>query len=176
VFCRKTSFVREHFVHFVGIIKEEFDGRNPPWRIHEVSEAVKSCKGARKLWWVFFLRSSSWENRVIRSESTGVVRSLTYLHLGVSWVEESKPLHQDSRDRERRSPEIAKESESSDWKDTCHKILSIGDSNIRVQKRKSFDFASGEVVKRIRTVHMRVDRWRACQHGGQTFIDHFGVS
>jgi hypothetical protein len=75
-----------------------------------------------------------------------------------------------------RSPEIARESEPSDWKDTCHKILSIRDSDIGVQKRKSFDFASGEVAKRIRTVHLRVDRWHTCRHRGQTFVDHFGVS
>jgi hypothetical protein len=48
-----------------------------------------------------------------------------------------------------RSPEIAKESESSDWKkDTCHEILSIGDSDIGGQRGKSFDFMSGEVTRR----------------------------
>jgi hypothetical protein len=65
-----------------------------------------------------------------------------------SRVEGLKPLHQDSRGRERRSPEIAKESEPFDWKeDTCREILSIGDSDIGVQRRKSFDFASGEVAR-----------------------------
>jgi hypothetical protein len=43
--------------------------------------------------------------------------------------------------------EIEKESESSDWKGTCREILSIGDLNIRVQRRKSFHFASGEVMR-----------------------------
>jgi hypothetical protein len=75
-----------------------------------------------------------------------------------------------------RSPEIARESELFDWKDTCHEILSIGDLDIKVQKRKFFDFMSGEVAKRIRTIHLRVDRWHARQHGGQTFIDQFEVS
>jgi hypothetical protein len=27
LFCRRTSSVREHFVHFTGIVKEKFDGR-----------------------------------------------------------------------------------------------------------------------------------------------------
>jgi hypothetical protein len=31
--------------------------------------------------------------------------------------------------------------------DVCHEILSIGDSDIRVQRRKSFDLASGEVMR-----------------------------
>jgi hypothetical protein len=34
------------------------------------------------------------------------------------------------------------------WKeDTCREILSIEDSYIRVQRRKSFDFASSEVAR-----------------------------
>jgi hypothetical protein len=49
VFCRRTSSVREHFVHFAEITKEEIDGRSSPWRIHEVPEAVRSCRGARRL-------------------------------------------------------------------------------------------------------------------------------
>jgi hypothetical protein len=39
VFCRRTSSVREHFVHFAEITKEEIDGRSSPWRIHEVPES-----------------------------------------------------------------------------------------------------------------------------------------
>jgi predicted metal-dependent hydrolase len=41
--------VKEHFVHFAGIVKEELDGRNSLWRIREVSRAVGSCKGAEEL-------------------------------------------------------------------------------------------------------------------------------
>jgi hypothetical protein len=41
--------VKEHFVHFVGIVKEELDGRNSPWRIREVPRAVRSCRGAEEL-------------------------------------------------------------------------------------------------------------------------------
>jgi hypothetical protein len=58
-----------------------------------------------------------------------------------------KSLYQDSRGCERRSREIVKESEPSDWKDTCHKILSIRDSDIGGQRGKFFDFTSGEVAK-----------------------------
>jgi hypothetical protein len=85
-------------------------------------------------------------------------------------------LYQDSQGREVRSLEIARESKLSDWMDMCHEMLSIGDLDIGIQKRKSFDFASGKAMKRIRTIHMRVDRWHARQHGGQTFIDQFVVS
>jgi hypothetical protein len=41
--------VKENFVHFVGIVKEEFDDQNSPWRIREVSRAVRSCRGAGEL-------------------------------------------------------------------------------------------------------------------------------
>ena len=44
-----TSFAREYFVHFAGIVKEEFDGWNSPWRIHEVLRAIRSYRGAGKL-------------------------------------------------------------------------------------------------------------------------------
>jgi hypothetical protein len=47
-----------------------------------------------------------------------------------------------------RSPKIAKESESSGWKDMCHEILSIGDLGIRGQRGNSFDFVSGEFMRR----------------------------
>jgi hypothetical protein len=47
--CRRTSFIREHHVHFVEIVKEEFDSHNPLWRIHEVLEAVRYHKGVRRL-------------------------------------------------------------------------------------------------------------------------------
>jgi hypothetical protein len=46
-----------------------------------------------------------------------------------------------------KSSKIAKESEPFNWKGMCHEILSIGDSDIRVQRRKSFNFASGEVTR-----------------------------
>jgi hypothetical protein len=36
-------------VHFVGVVKDALDDRNPPWRIWEVSEAVKSCKKSREV-------------------------------------------------------------------------------------------------------------------------------
>jgi hypothetical protein len=50
--------------------------------------------------------------------------------------------------RKVRSLEIEKESEPSGWKDTCHKILSIVDLGIGGQRGKSFEFTSGEVVRR----------------------------
>jgi hypothetical protein len=36
-------------VHFAENIKEEFDGQNPPWRIREVPEIIRSRRGARRL-------------------------------------------------------------------------------------------------------------------------------
>jgi hypothetical protein len=53
--------VKEHFVHFAGIVKEEFDGRNSPWRIREVPRAVGSCRGARRITVSVFLSASSGE-------------------------------------------------------------------------------------------------------------------
>jgi hypothetical protein len=44
-----TSFAKEHFVHFAGIVKEEFDSRNSPWRIHKVPRTIRSYRGVRKL-------------------------------------------------------------------------------------------------------------------------------
>jgi hypothetical protein len=41
-------------VHFVGVVKDELDGRNPPWRIREVPVAIRSCRGAGKLRKAFF--------------------------------------------------------------------------------------------------------------------------
>jgi hypothetical protein len=49
VFCRRTSPIREHFVHLTEITKEEIDSRSSPWRIHEVPEAVRYFIGARRL-------------------------------------------------------------------------------------------------------------------------------
>jgi hypothetical protein len=34
--------MKEHFAHFIGIVKEELDGQNSPWRICEVQRAVRS--------------------------------------------------------------------------------------------------------------------------------------
>jgi hypothetical protein len=75
-----------------------------------------------------------------------------------------------------RSPKIEREYEPSYWKDTCHEITPIEFLDIRGQKGKSFNFASGELAKRIRAVHLRVDRWHTRRHRGQTFIDQFVVS
>jgi hypothetical protein len=41
--------VKEHFVHLIGIVKEEFDGHNSSWRIREVPRIVGSCRGAGEL-------------------------------------------------------------------------------------------------------------------------------
>jgi hypothetical protein len=41
--------MKEQFVHFTGIVKEEFDGRNSSWRIHKILRAVRSCKGEEEL-------------------------------------------------------------------------------------------------------------------------------
>jgi hypothetical protein len=49
LFCRWTSSVKEYLVHFTGVVKEESDGQNSPWRIREVLEAVRSCRGVGEL-------------------------------------------------------------------------------------------------------------------------------
>jgi hypothetical protein len=41
--------VKDYLVHFVGVVKEELDGRNSPWRIREVPRAVRSCRGVGRL-------------------------------------------------------------------------------------------------------------------------------
>jgi hypothetical protein len=74
------------------------------------------------------------------------------------------------------SPKIEKEYEPYDWKGMCHEITRIRDSDIGGQKEKFFNFASGEATKKIGTIHLRVYRWHIRRHGGQTFIDQFGVS
>jgi hypothetical protein len=43
------KFCERYFIHFAKIVKEEFDGQNPPWRIREVPKAVRSHRGAREL-------------------------------------------------------------------------------------------------------------------------------
>jgi hypothetical protein len=48
-FCRWTSSVKEYRVHFTGVVKEESDGRNSPWRIREVPRAARSCRGVRRV-------------------------------------------------------------------------------------------------------------------------------
>jgi hypothetical protein len=58
-----------------------------------------------------------------------------------------------------RSPKRARESEPSDWKDTCREITHIEDSDIGGQKGNSFKFTSGKIAKRIRAIQLRVDRW-----------------
>jgi hypothetical protein len=49
-FRRWTSFVKEHFVHFMGIVKDEFNDRNCLWRIHKFLRTVRSYRGSGKLW------------------------------------------------------------------------------------------------------------------------------
>jgi hypothetical protein len=46
----------------------------------------------------------------------------------------------------------------------CREITCIGDSDFGGPKEKFFNFASGEAMKLIRTVHLRVDREGAHQH------------
>jgi hypothetical protein len=99
--------VKEYLVHFVGVVKEELDGRNSPWRIHEVPRAVRSCRGAGKLRQVFF-KCKLRRNRTIGSKSTRAIGSLVNSHFGDSRVEGPKTLHQDSRNREVRSPDRAR--------------------------------------------------------------------
>jgi hypothetical protein len=55
--------VKEHFVHFAGIVKEEFDGQNSSWRIHEVPRAIGSCNGERRIMVTVFLSARSGEIR-----------------------------------------------------------------------------------------------------------------
>jgi hypothetical protein len=76
-----------------------------------------------------------------------------------SRVEGSKPLHQDSRGHERRSPEIAKESEPFDWKkDTCREITHIGDSDIGV--REGSLLTSESKSREDRDCPSEEDRWQ----------------
>ena len=83
--------MKDHFVHFTEITKEEFDGRSSPCRIHEVPEAVKSHKGAMRLWCVFS-KSKYQEHRAIGFGPTGPSNHSHISHLGVSGGEESKLL------------------------------------------------------------------------------------
>jgi hypothetical protein len=53
--------VREHFVHFIGIIKEELDGQNYAWRIYKFPRAVRYCRRARRVMVSVFLSASSGE-------------------------------------------------------------------------------------------------------------------
>jgi hypothetical protein len=46
--------MKQHFIHFVGVVKETLDGQNSPWRICEVLRAVGSCRGAGELWFKTF--------------------------------------------------------------------------------------------------------------------------
>jgi hypothetical protein len=54
LFRKRTSSIREYDVRFARIIKEVLDGRNSPREICKVPRAIRSCRGARKLRWVFF--------------------------------------------------------------------------------------------------------------------------
>jgi hypothetical protein len=101
--------MKEYLVHFVGVVKEELDGRNSPWRIREIPRAVRSCRGAGKLRQVFF-KCKLRRNWTVGSKSTRVVGSLVNSHFGDSRVEGPKTLHQDSRNREVRSPDRARSS------------------------------------------------------------------
>jgi hypothetical protein len=101
--------VKDHFAHFPEITKEEIDGRSSPWRIHEVPEAIRSHRGARRLWCVFS-KCKYRENRAVGSRPTGPSDHSHISHLGVSGGEESKLLYRDSRNCERRSREKVKES------------------------------------------------------------------
>jgi hypothetical protein len=53
--------VKEYLVHFTGVVKEALDGQNSPWRIHEVSRAVRSYRGERRIMVIVFLSLSSEE-------------------------------------------------------------------------------------------------------------------
>jgi hypothetical protein len=76
VFRRRTSSERRYRVHFAEIVKEEIDGRNSPWRIREVLEAVRSCRGTGKLRQEFS-KCKSQENRTIGFEPIRVIGSPT---------------------------------------------------------------------------------------------------
>jgi hypothetical protein len=94
--------VKEYIVHLVGVVKEELDDRNSPWRICEILRAVRSCRGVGKLQKEFF-KCNLRRDWTIGSKSTGVVGSLVNSHFGDSRVEGPKTLHQDSRNHEVRS-------------------------------------------------------------------------
>jgi hypothetical protein len=53
--------VKEYHVHFAGVVKEESDDRNSPWRSREVPRAVRSCRGARRVTASVFSKLSSEE-------------------------------------------------------------------------------------------------------------------
>jgi hypothetical protein len=96
--------MKEYVVHLVGVVKEELDSQNSPWRIHEIPRAVRSCRGAGKLRQAFF-KCKLKRDWTVGSKSTRVVGSLVDSHFGDSRVEGPKTFHQDSRNREVRSPD-----------------------------------------------------------------------
>jgi hypothetical protein len=56
LFCRWTSSVKEYLFHFAGVVKEELDGRNSPWRIHEIPRVIISGRRARRVTASVFLK------------------------------------------------------------------------------------------------------------------------
>jgi hypothetical protein len=63
------------FVHFVGVVKEASDGHNSPWRIHKVSRAVRSYRGAGELQQAFF-KCKLRRNQVVGSKPIRAIGSL----------------------------------------------------------------------------------------------------
>jgi hypothetical protein len=61
VFLLVDMFCEGILVHFIGVVKEALDGQNSPWRIREVFEVVRSCRGARRITVSSFLSASSGE-------------------------------------------------------------------------------------------------------------------
>jgi hypothetical protein len=70
------NFCEGVLVHFEGVVKEALDSHNSPWRIHEVPEAIRSCRGAGELRQVFS-KCKLRRNQTMGSKSTMVVGSLT---------------------------------------------------------------------------------------------------
>jgi hypothetical protein len=90
LFAGGQVFVKIHVFISPEIVKEEFDGQNPPWRIHEVPKAIRSHRGAGELRQHSSSARSGKSDRRIR---TNEGRWITHKsHLGVSGGEGSKPL------------------------------------------------------------------------------------
>jgi hypothetical protein len=62
-------------VHFIGVVKEASDGHNSPWRIREVSRAVRYYRGEGELKQEFF-KCKLRRNWAVVSEPIRAVGSL----------------------------------------------------------------------------------------------------
>jgi hypothetical protein len=75
--------MKEYLFHLVGVVKEELDGRNSPWKIREILSDVRSSRGTGKLQQVFS-ECKLRRNQTVGSKSTRIVGSLMNSHFGDS--------------------------------------------------------------------------------------------